>query len=175
MQTNTLLSASGTQIECGKGKDQIQKDSFSNISYAEDISIKNEDECMTVNVQRADSLISDSLAKSLLRREREIVYTQGYKRSVVNVDTLSENFDSGEVINVNDMKARRLVSPDTLSVKVLARGRRDKPLFVKANAFSLSAVKMIALAGGEAIRASTRVDRSAGEKNTVAIEKDKDV
>ena len=145
------------------------------ISDAEDVFIKNEDEVMTVNVQRADSLISDSLAKSLLRREREVVYTSGNKKSVVNVDILSESFSSGDVINVNDMKDKHIVSQDTLSVKVLARGRIDKPLLVKANAFSLAAVKMIALSGGEAIKVTSRTDKSEGEKNPVAIEKDKDV
>ena len=127
---------------------------------------------MTVNMERADSLISDSLAKSLLRCERETVYTTGYKRGVVNVDTLSETFEAGEVINVNDMKKKRIVSQDTLSVKVLARGRIDKPLSVKANAFSLSAVKMIALSGGEAIKVSTKYDKSWAEKNKDTIEKD---
>ena len=136
------------------------------------IPLKCERDFMTVNQERADSLISDSLAKSLLRRERETVYTSGYKRGVVNVDTLSESFDAGEVINLNDMKKKRIVSQDTLSVKVLARGRIDKPLSVKANAFSLSAVKMIALSGGEAIRVSTKYDKRWREKNKDTIEKD---
>ncbi|MBR5242145.1 MAG: uL15 family ribosomal protein, partial [Clostridia bacterium] len=134
--------------------------------------LKCENELLTVNVERADSLISDSLAKSLLRREGETVYTSGNKRGVVNVDTLSESFNAGEVICVNDMKKKRIVSQDTLSVKVLARGRIDKPLLVKANAFSLSAVKMIALSGGEAIKVNTKYDKRWREKNKDAIEKD---
>ena len=137
--------------------------------------LKCENELLTVNVERADSLISDSLAKSLLRREGETVYTAGNKRSVVNVDTLSERFEAGEVICVNDMKEKRIVSQDTLSVKVLARGRIDKPLSVKANAFSLSAVKMIALSGGEAIKVNTKYDKRWREKNKDAIEKESDV
>ena len=137
--------------------------------------LKCENELLTVNVERADSLISDSLAKSLLRREGETVYTAGNKRSVVNVDTLSERFEAGEVICVNDMKEKRIVSQDTLSVKVLARGRIDKPLSVKANAFSLSAVKMIALSGGEAIKVNTKYDKRWREKNKDAIEKEGDV
>jgi ribosomal protein L18E len=108
-----------------------------------------------VDPERADSLISDSLAKNLIKKDAEIVYTDGKTKNDINVDTLSENFSSGERVDVNVLKNRDLVPCDTAYVKVLARGVIDKPLSVYANDFSLSAVKMIALTGGEAVKAVT--------------------
>ena len=168
-----MAKAKKAEKEAPAEKDLPKLNKDTDAELFEDIApLECERNFMTVNMERADSLISDSLAKSLLRCERETVYTTGYKRGVVNVDTLSETFEAGEVINVNDMKKKRIVSQDTLSVKVLARGRIDKPLSVKANAFSLSAVKMIALSGGEAIKVSTKYDKSWAEKNKDTIEKD---
>lgn len=110
--------------------------------------------CDPVNVARADALISDGTAKDLLRRA-ERVETYGRRRAVVNVDTLSAAFSAGEHVDVNLMKRKGLVPYDTAVVKVLARGTIDKPLKIYANDFSLSAVKMIALTGGEAVKVST--------------------
>ena len=109
----------------------------------------------SINTERADELISDSLAKDLLKKKREVVYTDGDSKSIVNVDTLSQSFRPGDRVDVNILKEKSLVPYDTAYLKVLARGAIDKPLSVYANDFSLSAVKMIALTGGEAIRVVT--------------------
>ena len=58
----------------------------------------------------------------------------------------------------------KLIPEDTAYLKVLASGSIDKPLTVYANEFSLCAVKMIALAGGQAIKVSTVKERADGEK-----------
>lgn len=110
---------------------------------------------MSVDAERADSLITDSLAKDLVRREDIKVETCGRKKRIINVDTLSENFLSGDSVDVNKLKEMSLVPYDTAYIKVLARGMIDKPLKVYANDFSLAAVKMIALTGGEAVRVIT--------------------
>ena len=107
---------------------------------------------MEMDAERADSLISDTLAKELVHYEENVVETEGTRKSIVNVDTLSENFLDGERVDVNRLKEKKLVSSDTGYVKVLARGAINKSLFVYANDFSMSAVKMIALTGGEAIK-----------------------
>ena len=76
-----------------------------------------------------------------------------------------KSFESGEIIDVNRLKEMSLVPYDTAYIKVLARGMIDKPLKVYANDFSLSAVKMIALTGGEAIRVVTvRTKKNKSEK-----------
>ena len=68
-------------------------------------------------------------------------------------------------MDVNSLKAHSLIPYDTAYIKVLARGIIDKPLSVYANDFSLSAVKMIALAGGKAVRVDTAVSDKKFKKS----------
>ncbi len=119
-----------------------------------------------MDAERADTLITDSLAKNLINRDGEIIYTEGKTKNIVNVDTLSENFTPGDRVDVNSLKNKSLVPYDTAYIKVLARGIIDKPLTVYANDFSLSAVKMIALTGGEAIKAVTVRTKKEGKIDT---------
>ena len=116
---------------------------------------------MSIDVERADSLITDSLAKSLLRKNEDVVITNGKRKEIINVDTLSKNFAPYEKIDVNRLKEMSLIPYDTAYIKVLARGMIDKPLRVYANDFSLSAIKMIALTGGESIRVNTVQKKNA--------------
>ena len=112
-----------------------------------------------VDVQRADDLITDGMARGLFRAGREVIRTYGYRRSIVNVDTLSEHFEAGERVDVNILKYKCLIPYDTGYLKILARGVLDKPLTVYATDFSLPAVKMIALTGGEAHKVRTEHTR----------------
>lgn len=118
---------------------------------------------MSVDIERADALITDSLARSLVRCEGAEIVTSGKRRYAINVDTLSDNFTDGERVDVNSLKNRNLIARDTGYLKVLARGSIDKKLHVYANAFSLSAVKMIALTGGTAVKVGKA--RKSEEKN----------
>ena len=120
---------------------------------------------MSVDAEHADSLISDSLAKELVKREDVKIETSGTKKRIINVDTLSESFASGDSVDVNKLKEMSLVPYDTAYIKVLARGMIDKPLKVYANDFSLSAVKMIALTGGEAVRVITVRKKKEGSES----------
>jgi len=115
-----------------------------------------EEKILSVDVERADSLISDSIARTLERSSNEVIRTSGRRRAIINVDTLSEFFESGDVIDVNILKEKGLIPKDVIYYKVLARGVLDKALTVYANEFSLSAVKMIALTGGEAIKVQSK-------------------
>ncbi len=112
-------------------------------------------DAMSVDASKADELITDSLAKNLLKRSREAVYTDGYKKEIVNVDVLSKCFEAGDRVDVNTLKKRGILEPDVAYIKILARGEINKPLSVYANDFSLSAIKMIALTGGEAVKVIT--------------------
>ncbi|MBQ9080868.1 MAG: uL15 family ribosomal protein [Clostridia bacterium] len=114
-----------------------------------------EESILAMDESRADELISDALAKNLLRKDDTVIETYGKRKSIINVDTLSTSFSSGERVDVNLLKRKSLVPYDTGYIKVLARGVIDKPLRIYANDFSLSAVKMIALTGGEAVRCVT--------------------
>lgn len=109
------------------------------------------DGLFSYDARKADELISDSLAKSLLRKSGKKVYTNGRERGVVYIDTLCKHFESGDFIDINLMKAKGIVTNNVSNIKVLARGELDKPLTVYANEFSPSAIKMIALLGGEAV------------------------
>ncbi len=133
------------------------------INQEEAISENTIENVLSVDVAHADSLITNSLAKSLLRRGEDVVVTDGTRKRIVNVDTISRSFSSGETVDVNALKKREILPRDTAYIKVLARGSIDKPLRILANDFSLSAVKMIALTGGEAIRVVTK--KSDGENS----------
>ena len=97
----------------------------------------------------ADQLVTDEEAESKI----EIVTVEAARRAgkmgEINLDVICENFEDDEVVDVEALKAKRLVSPKIARVKVLARGIMYKRLTVKASKFSLQAVKMITLAGGK--------------------------
>ena len=114
---------------------------------------------LDVDADRADMLITDSLAKTLIKKTDEVVYTDGNARSIINVDTISDSFSPGDRVDLNSLKAKGVIDQEVCFIKVLSRGRIDKPLKVYANDFSLSAVKMIALTGGQAFKVSTRPKR----------------
>jgi hypothetical protein len=115
------------------------------------------DTIMAVDAAYADNSISNSLARSLIIRSQECVSTSGKRKYAVNIDTLSDEFYPGAVIDINVMKERGIIPKDAGSIKILARGVIDKPLTVIANSFSLCAVKMIALTGGNAKKAKTEL------------------
>ncbi len=110
---------------------------------------------LATDCEHAETLISDESAKSLIHRSEIKIQTEGRCRAIVNIDTVSESFSEGDVVDINAMKEKGIIPKDAHSVKVLARGIIDKPLTVMANSFSLSAVKMIALTGGSAIKCKT--------------------
>ena len=110
---------------------------------------------LAVDESYANNLISDLVAKSLITEEDRVVETDGKRRYILNLDTISDNFSAGESVNINDFKKKGLLPQDAKYVKILARGVIDKPITILANSFSLSAVKMIALTGGNAKRVRT--------------------
>lgn len=107
-----------------------------------------------VNAGEARSLISDEAAVSLLDEEEESVLPG--PKAVVNIDTLSRNYQANDTVTLESLKAKKLVARSVNHVKVLARGSLDKPLTVKMPEFSADAVKMIALTGGRAVRLKTK-------------------
>lgn len=109
---------------------------------------------LSVDVEEADGLISDDMAKTLIKKT-EFVATWGRRRGIINIDTLGEHFSDGDRVDINAMKNKRLIPHDVANIKVLAKGNLNKQLRVYANSFSLSAVKMIALTGGEAVKVKT--------------------
>ena len=99
----------------------------------------------------ADQLVTDEEAEAKI----EVVKAAGNrsgKMGEINLDVICENFEDGEIVDVDALKAKRLISNKIGRVKVLARGIMNKKLTIQASKFSLQAVKMITLAGGKAER-----------------------
>ena len=108
-----------------------------------------------VSVNEAEILISDATAKQLValaEEAEEQPRAARAKRSYVNLDTVSANFREGEKVDLAALQAKGLVDKKATAYKVLARGSLDKSLTIEANAFSLPAVKMIALTGGRVVK-----------------------
>ena len=109
----------------------------------------------TLTPENADELLSSKLAKNMLKKTG-CVYTSGKFVENVRLGDLSLRFASGERVDINKMKARGLVSENAYKVKVISDGSIDKPLTIMANDFDITAVKMIALLGGEAIKVKSK-------------------
>jgi hypothetical protein len=109
-----------------------------------------------VDVATADALITDALAEALVMAEERVIYTEGSRHGVINVDTLSAAFAAGEEVDINRLKKKKLIAQDVGYLKVLARGSINKPLTVYADDFSLGAIKMIALTGGRTFHVKTK-------------------
>lgn len=115
-----------------------------------------------ITVEIADALMSDECAREQIQSEEEQLDSRiyhGSKRSTINLDTISANFREGDTVTLNDLKTKKLVGENVGFVKILARGRLDKALTILAQDFSTSAIKMIILTGGVAIRTHQSIER----------------
>jgi hypothetical protein len=104
-----------------------------------------------VHAGDAQHLLKDDWAIALIDDKREGKETSG-KRAVVYLDRICEHYSRDETVDLNSLIKKGLVDRNVSAVKVLARGRLNKPLTVEANDFSIEAVKMILLVGGKVIR-----------------------
>ncbi len=69
---------------------------------------------------------------------------------LVNLSVLEGNFEAGEVVDVESLRTKNLLSKVDRPLKVLANGELTKALTVKADKFSASAAAKIEAAGGKA-------------------------
>ena len=102
-----------------------------------------------VSVAEADALFSDDIAKMAIKhvhRERT-----SNKKTYINLDTICENFEDGATVNLAALKEKKLVGADIGRIKILARGHMSKQMTIEADDFSVQAIKMIVLTGGEAV------------------------
>ena len=101
-----------------------------------------------IDANEADLLISDDMAM------KEANYESGAghgKQGIVNIGVIDENFDQNEVVTIAALKAKGLVPKSVGRIKVLAAGILEKPLTIKAESYSVQAIKMIELTGGTVI------------------------
>ena len=106
----------------------------------------------SVSADEVDDLVVDEVVDSLVEHDVEYITEDDTKKAIVNVDTLSEEFETGDVVDLATLKEKGIIPANAKALKVLARGVIDKALTVKAGEFSEQALKMIVLTGGTAIK-----------------------
>ncbi|MDE6414283.1 MAG: uL15 family ribosomal protein [Anaeroplasmataceae bacterium] len=104
-----------------------------------------------VTITEAKQLITDDSALEYVQVEespsnKNTVYS---KKDIINIDVLSKNFNADDLVNLETLKEKKLISSKVDYIKVLARGVLDKPLIIEAQDYSIDAIKMIVLTGGE--------------------------
>ena len=73
-------------------------------------------------------------------------------RAEINLDIIAKKFAFGELVTPEALKRKHLIPQKADYVKILARGKLNKPLLIEAHDFSRSAEEMLKAVGGEAIR-----------------------
>ena len=68
---------------------------------------------------------------------------------LVNLSLIDDNFEAGEVVNNETLRAKNLLGKAQLPLKVLANGEISKAVTVLAEKFSETAVAKIEAAGGK--------------------------
>ena len=101
-----------------------------------------------IDAEEADELLSDEVALEATLVE----YGAGVgPKGEINIGVLDQHFEAGDVITLAELKARKLVPKKVGRIKILADGRLHKAFTVKAEAYSVQAIKMIELTGGTVI------------------------
>ena len=71
------------------------------------------------------------------------------KYATINLSDLNTFFQDGDLVTPEILKERGIVKKQLSGIKVLANGKLEKKLTVKANRFSIKAVSAIEAAGGK--------------------------
>lgn len=101
-----------------------------------------------VDAVLADSMLSNTLAIQNARYERGAGH--GFA-AIINIGQIDRAFPAHATITLAALKEKGLLPQRAGRVKILADGLVTKPFTVKAEAFSLQAVKMVELTGGTVI------------------------
>ena len=70
--------------------------------------------------------------------------------AIVNVATLNDKYEDGEIVNLESLKAKGIIKKPLDGLKVLGNGEISKKLTVEAKVFSATAKEKIEAAGGKA-------------------------
>lgn len=87
------------------------------------------------------------LQRRLMKRGFRNPFKKEYQ--IVNLDLIDKHFNAGESVTPERMREKGLIHKSS-DVKVLCRGDIRKPLLIRANKFSESAIEKIRKAGGTA-------------------------
>ena len=107
-----------------------------------------------VKSTEVNELLDDVVAKEevieLVTRAKK---NDKYKLEIVNIDTISNHFENGETVTLEEVKKRvPFFNKKATALKVLARGILDKKLTFLADEYSIDAIKMILLVGGTVVK-----------------------
>ena len=69
--------------------------------------------------------------------------------ALVNLNILEDNFATGDVVDAESLRAKKLLGKAEKMIKILANGELTKALTVKAEKFSAAAKAKIEAAGGK--------------------------
>ena len=101
-----------------------------------------------IDAEEADAMISDDLAI------QNALYEEGAgegMQDIINIGTIDVNFKANDIITLDALKQKGLISKKAGRMKILADGILTKPITVKAESYSVQAIKMIELTGGKVI------------------------
>ncbi|MBR1891242.1 MAG: uL15 family ribosomal protein [Clostridia bacterium] len=101
----------------------------------------------TITVWEADQSMPDEVAATLVQLDLDGKAHKG-KKGIINIDTIGENFNDGDTVDIEALWEKKLIPHSVGHVKVLARGTLSKKLNVDLQEYSIQAVKMILLEGG---------------------------
>ncbi len=71
------------------------------------------------------------------------------KYATINLSDLNKFFENGDEVSPEILKERGIIKKELSGIKVLAKGKLEKKLTVKANRFSNQAILAIEAAGGK--------------------------
>lgn len=101
-----------------------------------------------IDAEEADAMISDALAMQTVHYESP--EGQG-DQAIINLGVIDMMFEANAVVTLEALKQKELVPRKAGRLKVLAAGILNKPLTIKAEDYSVQAIKMIELTGGTVV------------------------
>ena len=117
-----------------------------------------------IDAEEADAMISDDLAMKSVRYESPAGRGE---QGIINIGVIDAMFEAGAVVTLEDLKQKDLLTKKTGRLKVLAAGMLNKPLTIKAENYSVQAIKMIELTGGTVIILKDMEDSAPGGEESV--------
>ena len=79
--------------------------------------------CIRDRVSEAEvkEIVSDETASILIEKEVEEEKIFGNKKGIINIDTISRNFEAGDIVTINSLKDKKLIDKNVCFVDVYKR------------------------------------------------------
>ena len=132
-----------TKVLLGKG---LIKEVKTKVNKPEEVVLE------SVSVTEVDQKMSDEVAEAKIIEDTTSKKHEG-KKGIINIDTIGDNFSDGDNVDIEALWKKKLIPSNVGYVKVLARGSLNKKLTVNLQDYSIQAVKMILLSGGNVKKA----------------------